>query len=361
MVASLAAAAADFCARLRTDHAFILGRSQTHDVLRAAELIGIDDRTRFKAALRCVCTSRPEEIATFDRAFDDYFTGESPGVPQPEQARRYRPEGNGASDEERQSTFTLEGEGLAERWEAMRARYSPTASASAPPPVFDEGFDDADALAERLVRRIRLGSSRRRRPHPRGDRIDVRRTIRASVQTGGEAAYLRYLARPLRNPRFVVLIDGSRSMNEHAKAALQVAYALCRRTRRASAFVFSTSLREVTRELRRLTPGGSDRVGMLGDAWGGGTRIGASLRDFVRNFRGRIDDHTQVIVVSDGLDVGDLTDLDYAMREISRRAAAVAWVNPHAAEPGFSPTARGMQAVLPYVSTLTTWRGLAGA
>lgn len=61
---------------------------------------------------------------------------------------------------------------------------------------------------------------------------------------------------------------------------------------------------------------------------------------------------TVVIIFSDGLDSGDVPRLERAMRNIDRRCAAVVWLNPHAAEPGYRPTARGMRAALPFVTLL---------
>ena len=215
-----------------------------------------------------------------------------------------------------------------------------------------EGLDAAQTRANALVTRVRLGRSRRWKPQPRGVRFDVRRTLRASLHTGGDAMVLHRLGHPLRNPRFVVLLDGSRSMECYAGAMLLFALALCRRTRRADAFLFSTALRDVTRDLRDAARSGSYRLAGLGEAWGGGTRIGASLNAFVRRFGARLTSQTFVIIFSDGLDVGDIPELDHAMREIARRSAAIAWVNPHAGEPGYVPSARGMQAALPYVDRL---------
>ena len=355
-MSDLASATLEFCEMLRREHDFTLGRAEMHDALRATEAIGVRERGRLRAGLRAVCCSRPEEIETFDRAFDAFFSSGPAGVPQPKHARRSRPDGGEAPPPERQATFALEDQSLAERWQYLQARYSPIEGASPPPPVPLDGYADADALVQRLISRIRLGRSRRLRPQQHGRHLDLRRTVRASLQTGGEIVTLRRRGYPLRNPRFVILIDASRSMSEYAPAAMQVAQALLRRTRRASAFVFSTALREITRDLRRNRP-----VTNTGEAWGGGTRIGASLNAFVRNFGSRLDDHTYVILVSDGLDVGDIPQLEHAMREIARRSAAIAWVNPHAAEPGFTPASRGMQTALPYLSSLTAWSGLADA
>lgn len=358
-MADLASATLEFCSLLRDEHEFTLGRPEVHDALRASEAIGIRERTRLRAALRAVCCSSPREIEIFGPLFDAFFSSGATGVPQPKHARRSRPDGGNEPPPERQSSFRLHDESAAERWQNLRARYSPIESAAPPPPISREGYDAADALVRRLIVRLRLGRARRLRPQPRGPKLDLRRTLRASMQTGGEIIALRRRGYPLRNPRFVILIDGSRSMSEHAPAALQVAHALCRRTPRASAFVFSTALREITRDLRRNRLG--EPLADIRDAWGGGTRIGASLNAFVRNFSSRFDDHTLVIVVSDGLDVGEVDRLEHAMREIARRSAGVAWVNPHAAEPGFTPTARGMQVVLPYIDTLGTWSDLADA
>ncbi len=152
-----------------------------------------------------------------------------------------------------------------------------------------------------------------------GERFDLRRTLRASLRTGGDALEPRALGHPLRNPRFVVLLDGSRSMSEHAPKMLQFAYALAKRSRRADVFLFSTKLQDVTRNLRDADPRQSYRLDDLGEAWGGGTRIGASLTEFVRAYGARLTSDTFAIVVSDGLDVGEIGRL--RARDARTRAA----------------------------------------
>jgi uncharacterized protein len=353
-VADLASATLEFCMLLRDEHGFALGRAEMHDALRAAEIARITDRVRLRAALRAVCCSAPKDIATFDRVFSDFFSSGAAGMPQSKRARRYRPDDRGAPPPQRpHGSLEPEPESLAQQWEARQTRYSPIEAVAAPPAIVST--QDAAELVQRLIARLRLRPGRRPRSMPRGRFLDLRRTVRASLQAGGEFISLRRRGYPLRDPRFIVLIDASRSMREHAPAALEFAHALCRRTLRASAYVFSTELREITRDLRR------GKLKDLGAAWGGGTRIGASLRTFVRRFGARLDDRTVVIVASDGLDVAELEPLEHAIREIARRSAAVAWVNPYAAQSGFAPAARGMQVVLPHISSLTTWQGLLDA
>ena len=61
---------------------------------------------------------------------------------------------------------------------------------------------------------------------------------------------------------------------------------------------------------------------------------------------------TLVVIVSDGLDVGDPGRLRTAMRELHRRAAGVVWLNPLLATPGYEPISGGMVAARPSITTL---------
>jgi uncharacterized protein with von Willebrand factor type A (vWA) domain len=238
----------------------------------------------------------------------------------------------------------------APRQGVMRARFSAMAGEAAVPEVPRDGLEAMLEAAGALMRRLRLGRSRRWRAMHEGARFDFRNTLRASLQTGGETLHSRWLGHPRRNPRLVVAVDGSRSMSEHAGLMLQFAYALSQRTRRLDAFVFSTELRDVTRQLRGFARGRPLQLAGLSDAWGGGTRIGGCLETLVREYGHRcLTEHTVVLVLSDGLDVGDPERLRAAMRELRRRSAALVWLNPLLGTPGYAPDAQGMRAALPYL------------
>jgi len=117
-------------------------------------------------------------------------------------------------------------------------------------------------------------------------------------------------------------------------------------------FVFSTALRAVTREVRLAAAGRAVQVDLSRDAWGGGTNIAASLRAFLQRYGDRhVRADTLVVVVSDGLDVGEPDVLRAAMQELHRRSAGIAWLNPLFDTPGYTPTSRGMAAALPFVTT----------
>ncbi len=347
----------EFCERLRSVHAFNIGPREAYEAVRAVEIVGLRERRRVAAALRAICCSTPEEIERFTRVFDAFFAGVTPGSAYRSRTRRRtRPvrDESVAPPENAEVKREPESESTGEAWQALLARYSPNPAAASAPAIPTAGLEAAFREASRLIARLRLGRSRRWKPQRRGARFDLRRTLRASLRSGGELLEPKTLGHPLRNPRFVVLVDGSRSMSEHAPRTLQFAYALSKRTRRANVFFFSTQLYEVTRGLREAGRDRSYRLRDLGGAWGGGTRIGASLNEFLRRYGSRLSDQTFVIIVSDGLDAGEISRLQRAMRAIARRCAAIGWLNPDAARAGYRPSARGMRAALPYVSAFSS-------
>lgn len=376
---------ATFTATLREEHGFGVGHAATRDALRAADVVGITDGPHLRRAFRAVYCATPDEAARFDAAFDAFFLG-AQGIaqpnltsrhtrpkPEPEEARlRDRDDANAkgrprdaSREREHAAGESNETTGrVAERrpvddandpatvWQTLRARYSAAAARAPAPPIPAAGLHTMLGHASRLIAGVRIARSRRRTPRRTGDRIDLRRTLRASVETAGDPIDLRRTARALRSARFIVLIDGSRSTAEHAGPMLQFAYALVQRSRRANAFVFSTALSDVTRTLRERDRAGR-ALGDLGEAWGGGTRIGDNLLEFVREHGARLlSPQTVVFLFSDGLDVGHLDRLERAMRELRARAAGVVWLHPHAGSAVFAPSARGMSIALPYVAAL---------
>jgi uncharacterized protein len=214
--------------------------------------------------------------------------------------------------------------------------------------------------ARELIRRLHLGLSRRWRPARHGRRFDLRRTWRASLQTGGEALTARWLRRVRRTPRLVLLIDGSRSMGASAPA-LDLAVALASVTTRLEVFAFSTALLAISNEVRRAAAGRAVDVEPARDGWGGGTRIGASLQAFLRRPGERQPGRdTLVMILSDGLDVGEPAMLRAAMRDLHRQSAGVVWLNPLLETPGFEPSSRGMVAAWPFITTFSSVSAPAG-
>jgi len=377
--ASLPENLAAFCDLLRRHFAFRIGPGELRDAARALEAVDLADPRAVRDALRPVLAGTRDESALFDTAFARFFFPAPSSAPQDQLPSTRREPGTEADGREADATprqaprsdagaedasqpsggpmtaFESAGAEDAEAAIMATSSYSPLAAESSDAPELprvDRAWRDAARL---FVRRLQRGLSRRWRPASRGRRFDLRRTLRASLQTGGEPLAPRWLRRPRRVPRIVLLVDGSRSMSAYARTALQMAVALAGATRRIEVFTFSTSLQRVTDEVRRAAAGEPRRLERLHHAWAGGTTIGACLRDFLRRFgEGLVGRDTVVIIASDGLDVGAPARLRDAMRELERRSAGIVWLNPLLETAGYEPTAAGMRAARPHISTFAS-------
>jgi hypothetical protein len=367
---------AAFSAELRREHGFRIGPRELQDAARALVVTRLSDERSVRDSLRPVLCSTAADVAVFDRAFDVFFhpatrtTGlegagrtpvrqHAPDGPEPEhEALAFRPAEDSDQDVAEVSTVRQElvspsdideaaGEGA---MAVVRSSYSPAdAEGAAPYLAMDPVWR---AAASAFVAALRLGRSRRWRPAHHGQRFDLRRTLRHSLHTGGEPVMPRWQTRLRRRPRVVLLVDGSRSMAGHAQVALDMAVAFASITSTLEAFTFSTTLERITREVRRAAAGERVRLDHLHRAWGGGTIIGASLQAFVQRFGERVlSRDTVVVVASDGLDVGAAGVVREVMARLRRRSAGVIWLNPLLETPGYEPTALGMRAARPYVST----------
>jgi uncharacterized protein with von Willebrand factor type A (vWA) domain len=371
-----------FCAALRKGHNFRIGPGEVHDAARALEVVDLSDEYAVRHALRPILSATRHDVTIFDQAFAAFFFRGPAGVRQDEMPSTRREPGPDADGrdaeierERRASSSSADADendqpearggpivpletSDSDREEAAllaRSSYSPLEADSTDAPDLTRAGSAWRDAARSLVRRLHVGLSRRWQPARRGRRFDLRRTLRASLQTGGEALAPRWLRRPRRTPRFVLIVDGSRSMSGHARDALRVAVALASITRRIEVFTFSTALQRVTTDVRRAAAGETRHLESVTHAWGGGTSIGVCLREFLRTFGERLlGRETVVIIASDGLDVGEPETLRGAMRELHRRSAGVVWLNPLLETPGYEPTARGMRAARPYVTTFAS-------
>lgn len=215
------------------------------------------------------------------------------------------------------------------------------------------------AAVERFVDALATLPGRRRRPSPTGARVDARRALRASLATGGAPVDLPATAPVTSELRCCLLVDVSGSVLDTAdrNVLLSVAETLSTTARDARVFLFDTELADATDAFARAD---GDPAAALREAeikWGGGTQIGAALETLRREHPDAVDRRTVVVVVSDGLDVGDPTLLDQGITWLADRASAVIWLNPLAVSPEFEPRSRGMAACEPYVDALFGFAG----
>jgi uncharacterized protein with von Willebrand factor type A (vWA) domain len=183
-------------------------------------------------------------------------------------------------------------------------------------------------LARQITAQLQPHNTRRWRVAPRGQRLDLRQTLRRSVAWGGELLQPAWKIKRQEPPRLFILADVSRSMESHAALFLRVARAFAIEAG-ARVFVFHTRLAEVTPYLHRDTPAIQEKVNAVTAGFGGGTRIAASLQDFARHHaRAQLNRGSRVWVFSDGFDTDGPELLDSALQEVRARGARITWFHP---------------------------------
>lgn len=333
--------------------------------------LDLSDPVEAYFGLRSVFVSDPSQMEAFDRCFwrlwgQEQRDGARPGDPPADAPADDRLRHGGGDGTGRTRPSVMErlrvgggaddggpGEDGDPAEATARSRFSPRESLARRPFA---SLDPAETrrverILDRLAVKLATRRSRRLRPSRRRGRVDLRRSLRQAVRHDGEIPRPARRRRRIDRPRIVLLCDVSGSMERYSRFLLRFLLAAGRRGRDVETFVFSTRLTRLTGHLRG---GRADRA--LEDLsrrvpdWSGGTRIGACLARFLdRHGRVLLGQKTVVVVMSDGLERGDVPDLEHAIRGIRRRARKVIWLNPLLATRDYEPEARGMKAALPHV------------
>jgi len=315
--------------------------------VRAVEAVGIDRRDPVYWAGRTVLIHRVEDVGTYDRIFDSYWSG-----------------GPQWSDLPTSSPELLIDE------EGMDESDPPSSEGERPRPLALVSYSDVEQLRRkdfaactpeeleeisRLLRQTQVNATQRSR-RMRGSRRDhgrhdSRATMRRTLRSGGEVLRLMHKEPTVRPRRLVLLCDVSGSMEPYARALLHFLHVAVAGRVRVEAFAVGTRLTRLTRQLssRNTDTALRQAIERVLD-WSGGTRLGEGIGSFNDRFgvpgmaRGAI-----VVILSDGLDRGDPALLAGEMARLHRVAHQTIWVNPLKASVGYEPLARGMAAALPYV------------
>ena len=339
------------------------------DALAALALVDVGDRGEVRSAFAAALKVRPADRTAFDELFESWWRASPALHPRAERGpagkvmSRSGPKPRGAAldgnaDDADSSSPRRDAGELRQRLPG----YSPEELLRRKP--FDQCTPAELAAMERLLARLALRlatrPSRRRVPARGRGEPDLRRSFRRAVGSGGELLALARRRRAIELPRLVALCDTSGSMDPHARLVLAFLLALRGVEPSSELFAFNTTLVRLTPLLRPGAAASAEtvrrtlaRLAAEVPDWSGGTRIGECLAAFADAHLDRfVDKRTVVLVLSDGLDRGDVAPLAAAMRRIRRRARRVLWLNPLAGDPRYEATARAMAAALPYVDRL---------
>jgi len=341
-----------FCRSLR-EHGLSVTPAEVVTAAAALQIIDTKDREEVFLSLRNILTTSVDDFPVFENLFATYWSQRSSRSVANETLQTRRTEPARATG------------GLAfflENWPAeIRSKAQPVnvpgasdteARAEKDFAAFsDEELEEISRIARRMARRLAKSRSRRWRPVARGRRVNLRRSLRLSLKTGGELIELSYRERRPKRTKLFVICDVSGSMDIYSRLLLQFIYGLQNSFAKVESFVFATSLARITGELKGKTyQRALDRLSVNVRGWSGGTRIGASIASFNQQWLRRIDRRTVVIVLSDGWDTGEPEQLAAALSQLQQRAGRVIWLNPLLGGTGYQPLTRGMQAALPYIN-----------
>ena len=324
----------------------------------ALRLVRPVSRGRLYWAARAVLVSDPSHVRAFDSVFFSVFGSaeapfESGWAPEDDAAVA-------AADVSVSASGSREGEDVRDVEVPM--------AASDEEILRQRRFDtlEPDELTQlyRLMSRLEIATPRRRtrraKRDRRGERLDMRRTLRGSMRTAGDPIRLARRRRRVVPRRMVLLCDISGSMEPYARAYLQFLTSAAGSGPNAEAFVFATRLTRLTRALRSRGPERAiQRAAAAAPDWSSGTRIGDALKAFNdRHGRRGMARGALVVILSDGWERGDPALVAREMERLSRLAHRIVWVNPRAAASGFSPRAGGMAAALPHCDALVSGHSL---
>jgi uncharacterized protein with von Willebrand factor type A (vWA) domain len=329
------------------------------DFARALALTRPVSRRRLYWTARAVLVSDSSQVAAFDRVFFEVFGGRHEPTPSG-QTRAAAADARPASERRSEPGRGLTAGGTRGDADGAEAEV-PVALASDEERLASKSFDalEPHELAQlyRLMARLQIVTpARRTRRYEQGRhgrRVDMRRTLRGSLRTGGDPIRLAHRRRRVARRRLVLLCDISGSMEPYARAYLQFLTSAAGSGRAGSeyeAFVFATRLTRLTRALSSRSPERAiQRAAAAAPDWSSGTRIGDALKTFNdRHGRRGMARGAVVVILSDGWERGDPALVGVQMERLARLAHRIVWVNPRVSARAFSARAGGMLAALPH-------------
>ena len=357
-----AARMAGFIAHLR-ENGLRLGVAEVDTALTALTHVDATWPDQSRRALKAVCTGCKDEAERFDALFDAFWldagrvrtkttpTLKAPNSDDIHSSRQAQGQDAGGAG---QSTAPDGGYGEADadgEGKLIATKVRNLMRKDLRDMVRPEDIAEAEEVARRLGAALRDRRSRRRIAARKGDRIHFRKTIRASLATGGEPVKILRKKRPDRTRKIVALCDVSWSMTVYAQVFMAFLAGLMRADTQADAYLFHTRLVRITEALRdRDAMRAIGRMSLMADGFGGGSNIGPSLERFADTYAKRfVDGRSVVMILSDGYDTAPPAHISAALAKIKKRGARVIWLNPLKGWADYAPVATGMAAALPHL------------
>lgn len=361
-----------------------IGPGRVIDAIRAVQAAGFSERSDFYWTLHACFVSRPEERVIFEQVFRLFWRDPKyldhmmnlllPAVHGVQEDRA------ASAAEKRAAEALLDGADrdipkpeIEGREEETQIEIDASATMSHEERLKTLDFElmsvaeiaEAKRMLARLSLPVRPLKTRRSMAALAGAQVDLRRTLRSSLRTGGEVSHLAMKSPKERWPNLVVLCDISGSMSQYSRMVLHFVHAVANRKgqgwARVHAFTFGTRLTNITRHLKnRDVDAALKAAGAEAQDWSGGTRIGACLHDFNRDWSRRVlGQGAVVLLITDGLDRDDSGLLSKEAERLHLSCRRLIWLNPLLRWDGFAPRAAGIKAMLPHCDTFRAGHSVA--
>lgn len=349
-----------------------VGPSQIHSAVQAVEAAGFTKRLDFYYTLRASLITRPEHLETYHQVFNYFWRdpeflermlkmmlplvqalgGEDDSPAKP--AERRAAEALAQQDERpsqapEQQMIEIDAHQSWSDTELLRSM------------DFEQMSTAEMVEATKAVRQMTLPvapiMTRRFSPATTGRVPDMRTMLRRSLRKGGEVDRMSWKKPRLRPPNLVALCDISGSMSVYSRMMMHFLHALVWSANpgwaRVQGFTFGTQLTNISRALDlKDIDQALAAVGSAAPDWQGGTRIGAALHRFNRDWSRRVlGQGAVVLLITDGLERGDVSLLTREIGRLALSCRRLIWLNPLLRWTEFSPKAAGIRAILPSVDS----------
>jgi len=359
-----------YFARCLREAGLPIGPASVLDAIRAVEAAGLGTREDFYWTLHCVFVTRHEQSLLFRQAFDLFWRKRaltekliammSPMATARKEQARPKAGAQRVSD-------AFHGEPPREQEEQRLVEFDARLTMSERELLKQKDFAQMTAAeiaaAKREMAQLRLPFDRvrTRRLVAGGDTvIDLRRTLRAAMRSGGHVIDIACREQGEKHPPIVALCDISGSMADYSRLFLHFLHAISEKGRRVHAFVFATRLTNITRALRARDPDEAlERAARDVKDWDGGTRISHCLERFNKDWSRRVlGQGALVLLITDGLERQVDTTLTRELDRLHRSCRRLIWLNPLLRFDGFEARAAGIKAMLPHVDEFRTIHNL---
>jgi uncharacterized protein with von Willebrand factor type A (vWA) domain len=353
--------------RFARSHGLAAGLAETRDGLAVAADGTVTDRASFYWATKSLLCQKRDDWQKFEELFERFWSvDDGPPIfdvvqPRAEAIRNPLPLGEELSDQPPQArqkrAFGGFGGSTSQQTGAGAGDYELLSKADFRFLKNQSQRLEAERHVALIASKIRKRLLRKWGHAPSGSRLDMRRTMRGALASGGWPIDLSFRRRKRGLPRIVFLLDISQSMEAYSRMYLRLAWAFASRFDDVATFAFHVRLLDLRRVFRqRNIDRVVDNLTAFSTIWLGGTRIGDSLVEFNAIYgRNVINSRTIVVIVSDGCDSTSGNSLPIEVEKLQRRARSVLWLNPllgrdigPVAET-VPPMERGLHAAQPYM------------